>query len=236
MADDDELVDGWVNPLLFLSLDPLFQKAAGKTDEVDARALLSDLTRNLGSDWAAEITERHKEIARFDRLFPVVPVDDVILNRIVWPLRAAKQGYLLGDDLACIALSGCVGEMVACLTFEFLGLRIGQAKLTPRLQAELFGGTFEKLSQSRRGKVLHALGAWIDDQAETARALTEIRNKYLHRLSADVTDIRQKALKAYELATGLAAGVAAFRIGDQGTLVVEEKLRRYLRKRRPSGP
>lgn len=234
MVQDSGTVDGWINPLLFMSLDPLLQKAAGRTGEVETAALLSDLTRNRASDPVAEITSRHKEISRFDHLLHIVPADDLILRKIVWPLRSAKQAYMLGDGLGCIALSGCIGEMVASLTFEFIELRLGQTPVTLNSEKRLFGGTFEGLSQSRRVDILHALGAWTDDQVKKAGELAKIRNKHLHRLSADVSHMEREAALAYRLAVELAASAVAFRIGDKGTVVVEEKLGRYLLKRRRS--
>ena len=230
MTQTGETVDGWINPLLFMSLDPLLQKAAGRTGEVDATALLSDLTRNRASDPIAEITGRYSEIAKFDHLLQIVPADDLILRKIVWPLRSAKQAYMLGDNLGCIALSGCTGEMVASLTFEFIELRLGQTRMTTNSEKLLFGGTFEGLSQSRRVDILHGLGAWTDDQVKKAGELAKIRNKHLHRLSADVSHMEREAMQAYRLAIELAAGAVAFRIGDKGTVVVDEKLGRYLRQ------
>jgi len=234
MAENGELVEAWVNPLLFISLDPLLQKATGKTGQVDATALLSDLTRNRAVGPVSEISGRYNEISKFDHLLPIVPADDLILTKIVWPLRSAKQAYVLGDNLGCIALSGFTGEMVASLTFQFLGLRLGQTPMTPKLEEQLFGGTFERLSQSRRVDILHALGAWTDDQMKKAGELAKIRNKYLHRLSADVNRMELEAELAYRLAIELAAGAVGFRIGDKGTVVVEKKLRRYLNKSKES--
>ncbi len=233
MAEYGKKVDAWINPLLFISLDPLLRKAAGNTSEVSATALLSDLTRNHTADPVLAITDRYNEISKFDRLLQIVPVDNLILSKIVWPLRSAKQAYMLGDNLGCIALCGCIGEMVASLTFQFIGLRLGQIPMTSALERQLLGAPFEKLNQSRRVEVLRALGAWTDDQAKKAGELAKIRNKHLHRLSADVNYMEREAMQVYSLAIELAAGAVAFRIGDKGTVVVEEKLGRYLLGKTP---
>ena len=237
MPDEKETTPVWVNPLVFLSLDSLIRKVTGAEGAVNANSLLADLvsSRERTPDPVGLISRRYDEVSEFDRLLPVVPADDTILAKIVWPLRSAKQAYILGDSLGCIALSGSVGEMVATFVFELTGLQVGGKALAPTPQKRLFGKRFEALGQSRRVDVLRTLGVWAEPEVTKAKNLAWIRNRYVHGLSEGMAGIQHEAFQAYRLA----AELTSWAIGPkfvEGAVVWPGPLLRYIRRQNETGP
>jgi hypothetical protein len=231
MSGERETTTVQVNPLLFMSLDPLLRKMAGSEKAISAGSVLSDLLRGMARDPIAEIERRYAEISHLDYLLRIVPHDDKVLSKIVWPLRSAKQAYLLDDSLACIALAGATGEMVASFVLDLAGIRLGDKPLTPKLQRWLFGNTVERLTQARRVEVLRAFGVWSDAEVTKANELAGIRNRYLHRISQGAESMRADALRAYQCALELTSWAVNLPIGEGGTIVLPEGIRRYLRGR-----
>ncbi len=230
MADQRQTIDVWVNPLMFGSLDPMLAAASGREVRLEPSAFLWDLLHNPPGDWQKQIVERYERISQLDQMMPLVPADALILQKVVWPLRSAKQSYVLAQYLACVALAGAVGEMVASLVFEIEHLKLKGQPLDRAAQKRLFGLPFEELGQYRRADVLEALGLWARGQVPKATDLRKMRNKYLHRLSADQTRIEKDALAAYRLALELAASTVSLPVGDGGIAVPSESLLRHIRQ------
>lgn len=236
MSEHEETTEVQVNPLIFLSLDPVIQRAQGRSGEVEASALLRDLRVGQTLEDLEKVAQRYAVISKLDSLVQIVLHDQRILEKIIWPLRSAKKAYVLGDYLACVALAGSIGEMVASFVFDLAGVRLGGKPLTAKQQTRLFGRPFEELSQYRRVDILHAFGLWDAGQVQKATELRKIRNKYLHRLSAELTGIEKKAACAYRLAVELAGPVVGLPLGKGGSIVLDPKLREYLRRTRGSEP
>ena len=231
MADQCHTINAWMRPLSLGWLDPIVA-AASRQEEVrlDLSAFLRNLLHHSRGDLAKQIIERRQGIDRFDEMMLIVPADALILQKVVWPLRSAKQSYVLAEYLACIALAGTVGEMVATLVFEMAHLNPKGQPLDRAAQKRLFGRPFEELGQYRRADVLEALGLWTTDQVSKATELRKIRNEYLHRLSSDQTRVEGKALTAYRLALELAASTVNLPVGDGGIAVPSESLLRHIRQ------
>jgi hypothetical protein len=237
MSDESRTEPTVLNPLIFLSLDPLFTGGGLKRKRFSSVGFLCDLVGVLSADPHKHIPTLRKAIAaRHDDLAPLendlflVPAEKQLLDRIVWPLRGAKATYLLGNFLACIALAGTVGEMVAQLVFDSARLSVRGKALDEEGQKVRFDRTFERMFQSRRIRVLEDLGLWSPDQAKKARDLSEIRNKYLHSLAVDLTAAQDHARRAYGLAAELAAATVNLPIGAEGTVKITPQLRRYLKQ------
>jgi len=230
MSDESHTLQTFVNPLLFFSLDPLFTGRGLKKKRFSSASFLRDLVGKPTLDARKEIEARHESVAPLENDLYCVPDDPRLLARIVWPLRLAKATYLLGGYLACIALAGTVGETVAVFVFNLARLTLRGKSVDRGIQRGLFGGSFEELSQYRRTRVLAVLGLWDDQHTQKADELRTIRNKYLHRLSVDLTEIQQDALQAYALAVQLAAAAINLPIGAEGTVKITPQLRRYLKQ------
>src|SRR6266568_5545934 len=162
----------WINPLQFLEVDEPWASVMKRP--LDERAVLGFLC-TPGLDVSPEaLANRYREISQEkDRLF-AAPAEDRILEKLVWPLRHAKAGYMLGNYLGTISLCGMVSEMIAILLFEVSEARINDKPLDPKIQAAVFGRTFEDLGQERRVNVLVAHGV-VD--APMKQAFDLIRSK-----------------------------------------------------------
>jgi len=127
----------------------------------------------------------------------VVPNEPKFLERLVWPLRHAKSGYVLGNFLGTIALCGIVAEMLAILLYDIAPASLGGTQLSEAQEEDLFGRKFEKLGQEQRTKVLRVLNI-IDDEV---KALFDIvrttRRKYLHLYDTSHENLPEDAAQVF---------------------------------------
>jgi len=219
-------IDIWVNPLRFFSLEgqPLNPDDA----EIDYLKLLNDL-RGLDDDQSIErVRERYKLITSYDNNLFIVPVNDVILKKLVWPLRSAKQAFCLGNYLGCIALCGTVAEMITIFLFELASFTINGVKLDDVAQKKLFGSTFEKLGQDRRLEVLEVYGILKKESVNEANQIRGIRKMYLHILSKEFTSLEKDAEKVYKSASLLVGEMVTLKPGEGGTITVPSHLVNFL--------
>jgi hypothetical protein len=201
------LIEGWINPLKCPEID-LFPRAPDAPPGPPEADRLLDYLYDPEVDRSREaFVARYNEIAAIADPLPIVPAERTILGKLVWPLRHAKGSYALGNYLACIALCGMVGEMVAILLWDISKAQLHGQPVTEANQRALLGSTFEKLGQERRVAVLHALRL-VDDATKTAfDDLREIRRRYLHFLSQPHAQLSADARRAYERALKVVAVV-----------------------------
>jgi len=179
----DRLFKIWVNPLQFLEVDEPW--ASAPELHLDLEALVRFATTPGTPPDLQTLVERYREISHEPvRLF-AAPVEQRVLDKLVWPLRHAKAAYMFGNYLGTIAMGGMVAEMIAILLFDIGEIRINNVPLTDRGQVEIFGGAFEKLSQHRRVSILHAYGMIDDPLREAFELIRERRRRYLHFWSQD---------------------------------------------------
>ncbi len=155
------------------------------------------------------------------------PLAEPIFEKLVWPLRHAKNSYTLGNYVGCIALCGMVGEMVAMLLWDISKVTLQGQSMTTILQRVMFGRTFEKLGQDRRVAVLHGLKLVYDAAKSGFDSLRAIRSKYLHLFSQSHTQVAQDARRAYENALQVVAIVLGQTLADGG-VVLRPDLEAYL--------
>jgi hypothetical protein len=137
------LFEAWINPLAFLEVDePWAHKSAPS-----AETILSFLCPpGLPAD-AQSLVDRYKAISTEPvRLF-AAPAEPRILEKLVWPLRHAKASYVVGNNLAVVALCGMVSEMVAVLLWQLAEARLNGRAMTADDEAALFGSSFERLAR-----------------------------------------------------------------------------------------
>lgn len=223
----DRLFKVWVNPLQFLEVDDPW--ASSPELHLDLEALVRFATTPGTSPDLDTLANRYREISSEPvRLF-AAPAEQRVLDKLVWPLRHAKAAYMFGNYLGTIAMCGMVSEMVAMLLFDIGDIRINNVAISERDQIEIFGGTFEKLSQARRVSILHAYGM-IDDRLKEAFDLVrERRRRYLHFWSQEHDDLPGDARAVF----GAAVLVAVSAIGQnlqEGKLVLNPRFVKYLER------
>lgn len=163
-----------------------------------ALMLLGDMLNNHDSPLDTA-RRRYQEICNASVEPNYVPAHEVIQKHVISPLKEAKQCYSLGMPIACIALAGLVGEMVAIWQFEMLNPQ------EQHLQQSLMGRRYEKLGQEDRVRVLQAFQSIDADTVNAFTKLRELRRKYLH-FRADTgekadKDARESLNNAYLLVT-----------------------------------
>ncbi len=198
------------------------------SDTPDSRHLLDLLGAEPGIATIESIRSRTEALAAHDRDLKAVPREQLILRRIVWPLRAAKQSYILGNYLGCIALCGTISEMLAVLRFE-VSLH---AKCSSGSQKRLYGSRFDRLGQSRRIDVLSELGLYVGEDVDLSRGIKEIRDRYLHALNVPVENIEADATSIYRATVLIVDSMVAVRGGLRpGTVAPGEHLIEFLKDR-----
>jgi hypothetical protein len=217
----------FINPLAFLEVDEPWASIENKPPT--AETILSFLCPPGMPADAKSIVGRYQQIStEAVRLF-AAPAEPRILEKLVWPLRHAKASYVLGNNLAVVALCGMVAEMVALLMWQLAEPNLNGRPMTPQDETKLFGSSFEKLSQDRRVRVLSAYSAVppaVEPMFETIRLR---RRKYLHLWSQDHERLSQDAVDCFHAAVGLVVAVIGQDIKD-GVLILNPRLVKYLKR------
>jgi hypothetical protein len=220
-------MNAWINPLAFLDVEgpPAPNLPAVPT----AETVLGYLCPPGTSSEVAALVSRYKEIATEPVALAVVPAEQRILDKLVWPLRHAKASYMVGNDLAVIALAGMVAEMVALLRREVAEVSLNGRPMTPEDERSLFGSSFERLGQERRLQVLAAYG--LIDAATKGRfdTIKETRRGYLHLWSQDHESLPKDAITSYHAAVALVATTIGQDFQD-GKIVINQPLVKYLER------
>jgi hypothetical protein len=225
---DDKLIEVFLNPLQFLEVDEPWASLERKEPSVEA-VLDFICTPGIGSGLKS-IIKRYREISvEKTRLF-AAPFEQRILDKLVWPLRNAKAGYMCGNYLGTIALCGMVAEMVAMLLFQITNFRLNNRPMSEKDQISVFGRKFEKLGQDRRVQILSAYGVIGKNLEEAFESIRITRNRYLHLWSQDHEQLPVDAVKSFEAAVLLVVSVIGQNIKD-GKLVMNPALVRYLEQK-----
>jgi hypothetical protein len=224
-------VGTYINPLAFTEVDEPWAPAHSLPT---AMSVLEYLCAPGTASTVSAIVERYREISCEERRLFAVPMDEQVLQKLVWPLRHAKGCYAVGNYLGTIALCGVVAEMVAILLFEMADMTINGRSMTAEDAESLFGATFERLGQERRVKVLSAYGVIDLATKEAFSAIRLARRRYLHLLSKDHQELPADAVKAFNAATSLVVTATGLSVQD-GRIAVSAAFVRYLQKGRSAG-
>jgi len=199
MADVDMPV--YMRPLAIATLEePLPANVSSAAGDV-ALMYLGDLVQKP-TDPLATLRERYGEVSNKSELH-IVPLHDAIMRHIVRPLREAKQCYVLGMPVACIAQAGLVGEMVALWRFRMIQPHIDGRPLDKELQQLVLGGEFDKLGQEQRVRVLRDFEPIDEETVQAFGELRSVRRKYLHFMVDEQTDIDADTRRALGYANTL---------------------------------
>jgi hypothetical protein len=224
---DDRLIEVFVNPIQFTDVDKPW---ATLNQEVTAQSVLDFIcTPGVGSD-IESILSRYKTISIERKRLLAAPNEQRILNKLIWPLRNAKAGYMCGNYLGVIALCGMVAEMVAIFLFEINIFQLNKRIMSDNDQKAVFGSNFEKLGQDRRINVLHTFGVIDDELRISFDTIRSIRRKYLHLWSQDHEKLPSDAVKCFEAAVLLVVSTIGQDLKD-GKLLLNKGIIEYLEKK-----
>ena len=221
-------VEAWIRPLAL----PSIQVIPGESPvaSVEPLRLITDLVRGSSTDPIAEIRERYLRLSTQELEILFVPADNLILEKMVWQLKSAKQAFCLADFVGCIALCGMACEMAAVFVFDLATSLRDLGSLDAKAQALFENRAYEKFGQARRIKVLRKLGAISAELASHADKVRELRAEYLHFLSKDYDQLDEDAYVAYVAAFHVIKAVVSLPLGDEGKLAIPSHLSAYLKE------
>ena len=157
----------------------------------------------------------------------VVPRHDAIMRHVVRPLIEAKQCYVLGMPVACIAQAGLVGEMVALWRFRMLQPHLDGTPPDEELQKLLRGREFDKLGQEERVRILRALDQMDDETVQAFGGLRSLRRQYLHFMIDKQRDVDRDARRALQHANMLVIKTLNVSF-DEGMIVLPPGVMRHI--------
>ncbi len=240
MSEEDrpKTISGWLRPLSMPSIQVLPFEPPEK--EIDPIALLRDLSRDQPENPLETIKTRYLRLSTSDLDIPIVPAEKKILERIIWPLKSAKQAFCIADFVGCIALCGMVCEMAIIFIYDLIASHGNPSQLSEK-HKKLFevtqyslGGKaqqvkqYERYRQKQRIEILQELKAIPDQLAADANTAGEIRREYLHFLSKNYDRVEENAFEAYAATFRVVKPLVALPIGTEGAVVVPGHLKSYL--------
>ena len=219
------LIKAFINPLQFIHVDEPW--ASTIKDPISHETIVQFLcTPELSID-IKDLISRYREISTEKvRLF-AVPYEERILEKLVWPLRHAKSGYMVGNYIGTISLCGMVAEMVAMLIYDISDFKINNKIMDKTDQEALFGSEFEKLGQDRRIKILKVYNIINDETKKYFDTIRLARKRYLHLWSQDHDRLPCDAVEVFHAAVALVGGVIGQNI-HEGMFVMNPAIEKYL--------
>lgn len=192
-----------------------------------ALALLSDLLQDHKAP-LERLRSRYRQVTDESHEPIVVPHHGVIMRHVIRPLREAKQCYVLGMPVACIAQAGLVGEMVALWRFRMLSPQLDGRPLNADLQRLLLGREFDKLGQEERVRVLRALDILDEDLVSAFGELRSLRRRYLHFMVDAEANVDGDARRALDYANLLVVKTLNVSF-ESGRLVLPDRISQYIK-------
>ncbi len=224
---DDKLIEVFLNPLQFLEVDESWGSATGR--DVSPESVLDFIcSPGIGSK-IEDMISRYKEISIEKIRLVAAPNEQRLLDKLIWPLRHAKAGYMCGNYIGTIALCGIVAEMIAVLLFEISDFKLNDKSMSEKGQKAIFGNKFEKLGQERRINILYAYDVIDDKIKQYFDTIRGIRNRYLHLWSEDHDRLSSDAITCYESALFVVVSVIGQKFSD-GKIILNPSIMKYLEK------
>ncbi len=226
---DEKMILCQINPLAFLDADEPWASSTQEKPTLEAvLCFLCPAEERLDFD-IEKLLERYRQISTEPvRLF-VAPVEQRILDKLIWPLRNAKSSFMVGNYLATISLSGMVAEMVAMLLWGISDSQINGRTMTKEDEKLLFGSEFERLGQERRISVLSAYGIVNEDTRSNFDKIRNVRRRYLHLWSNDHDRLPGDGIQCFHAAVSLVVTAIGQDIRD-GRFVLNPRLIGYLER------
>jgi hypothetical protein len=222
----DRALPAFVRPLGITALaEPLPSNVSHEPGDV-ALTLLGDMLDDRTSP-IDTARRRYKEVTDEATEPGIVPLHDGIMRHVIRPLKEAKQCYVPGMPVACIAQAGLVGEMVALWRFRMLEPKLDGRGLDEEIQKLLMGREFDKQGQEERIRVLRALDTLDEHTIQAFAQLRGIRRQYMHFMIDSQRNVDRDAREAIKLACTLVVKTLAVTIHN-GHVVLPPKVMRYV--------
>jgi hypothetical protein len=205
-------------------------------ERIDPAMLVRDLCRDSPTDALEAIKKRYLKLSTQDLDIFIVPAESLILEKIVWPLKSAKEAFCLADFIGCVALCGMVCEMAIVFIYDLAASLWDISYLDAKYQEIFADRKYERLGQERRIKTLRELGAITDEVAADANTVRRVRREYLHFLSKGYDRLEEDACEAYIAAFRVIRSLVALPFGEQGKLTMPAHLKSYLELKGVSSP
>jgi hypothetical protein len=159
----------------------------------------------------------------------VIPEEERILQRLVWPLRDAKVAFMVGNYLGTIAMAGVLAETVTMLHYELQAPDLNPAKVTAAFEVERESRSFEDADQANRVAILKRLKLLTRSQVQWLGQIRSIRRRQLHLLSQTLPT-EQEAIHCYVCALKLVSTTTR-KPGSRRGMAVHDKLFRLLKEK-----
>ena len=228
MSSQDAKFYGFISPLAFLEVDESWGSIhQSKVNLEDILRILC--TPELEHD-VNSCVRRWKEISKETNRLLVVPCEQKFLERLIWPLRHAKSGYMVGNYLGTIALCGVVAEMLAILLYDIAVVSLSGKQISIKEQRMLFGDNFEKLGQHRRVEVLRVIGQIDNEVKGLFDKVRATRKKYLHLYTQPHEKLAIDAVATFDNTVSLVVKALGFGLNPDGSFTMRPDLTEYMKK------
>lgn len=175
---------------------------------------------------------RYIEITKDDTHVSIVPVVARITKQLSEPLASAKREYCFGEYLACIALCGVVGELLAVYLWNYSKVKINNTELNQSDERKLFTRPFQEQTQGRKIGILSAFDIG-KDSLQTFSDLNVIRNRHLHPKLTLTSDDQSDAKNAFLLASALYKNLLGVNLEGNDKLILSPLLQKIFEEEVP---
>ncbi|MCE5323271.1 hypothetical protein LLG46_08140 [bacterium] len=199
--------------------------------------ILKALFRDDSPDIVKDIMQRNVELKEAaDGVDVLIALEDkTVIEKLVMPLRSAKQAYCLADNLGCIALCGYACEMAAVFALTIAARSVDCTNLDDVCKFALNKKKCESWRQEQRIECLEKLQILPDlVTLEKMRDVKRIRNRYLHSISKCHSKIRQDAVACYVASSYVMKSMIHIGLHCDG-LHIPDHLVGYLKGKKRSG-
>lgn len=205
----------------------------GSGEKIDLAMLVSDLCQDSQSstDAIEAIVKRYNKLSTKDLSIFFVPAEKLILKKVIWQLKFAKQAFCLADFIGCIALCGMVCEMAIIFIYDCIAIELDINRFKAKYKKIFVNREYEKWGQKKRINKLRELGAISGERTKDAHTIRKIRRLYLHFLSQDYTKLEEDVYKTYKAAFRVIKSLVELPLGKSGGLAIPIHLKPYLESR-----
>ena len=214
-----------LNPLMFLEFEKTFSQK-----NVDLETVLGFLCWP-GSDHSIDdVKSRYDYINRISNKLKFAPVEENLLEKVIWPLRQAKACFVLSNNIGTISICGFIAEMIVILLFNISAIHVDNKAISLEDQKNMFGDSFENLGQARRINVLYGFKLLDEKKRGILLEIKRIRNKYMHFLSQKNANLKKDAKRIFEKTEEIVTLIIGQEIKN-GNFVLNPNLLRYIDER-----
>ena len=228
---EDKVIAINLNPFVFFEASDF---GPGKSQELTCQDVLNYLANNNEVIPVAKIKQNYQTIGKKAASFVGLPAEAKILNKLVFPLKHAIGYYIMGHYLESIALCGFVAEMATIFKFQIHGVSFLEKPIVTEAdeKANIDDVEWRKHNERIRkllkdGKIDAALACKLD-------FVSKKRNRYLHSISVDDTNINEVARSVIDNTIDILRGIFNLRVGE-GKILIDQKVLDYLDKKGLSG-